>query len=156
MGLSGSPVTSLWFAAVTAEALRATLAPMASDADVTSPESGELAGEISTAFVQLLKQHSGIGPTACRTYVDKDVVMILLRGGYTRAETTLYEDGKWLDVRTSRHAFQDTMEGRFTAALERITGRQVQAFMSASHQNPDLQVEIFALEPEGEFQAAGG
>ena len=39
------------------------------------------------------------------------------------------------------------MEGRFTAELERMTGRRVHAFMSASHQDPDLQVEIFVLEP---------
>ena len=111
---------------------------------------GELSSEISTKFVQLLKQFSGKGPTQCRTYYDGDLVTVVLRGGYTAAEGTLFEDGKWLDVRAARHAFQDTMEGRFTAELERLTGRQVHAFMSASHQSPDLQVEIFVLEPARE------
>ena len=111
-------------------------------------KSGQLSGEISSTFVGLLKDHGGKGPTRCRTYVEDDVITVLLRGGYTRAESTLFEDGKWLEVRTARHSFSDTMEGRFTAALERLTGRKVQAFMSASHQDPDLQVEIFVLEPE--------
>ena len=111
-------------------------------------ESGELSGQISSTFVKLMKQHAGPGPTKCRTYVDEDMVVVLLRGGYTAAEGTLFEDGKWLEVRSARHAFQDTMEGRFTAALERLTGRQVHAFMSASHQDPDLQVEVFVLEPK--------
>ena len=76
------------------------------------------------------------------------MVIVLLRGGYTRAEGTLFEDGKWLDVRTARHSFSDTMEGRFTAALENMTGQRVNAFMSASHQDPDLQVEMFVLDGE--------
>jgi hypothetical protein len=41
------------------------------------------------------------------------------------------------------------MEVRFTDELERLTGREVLAFMSASHQDPDLQVEMFVLKPEG-------
>ena len=120
--------------------------PMARERETIDP-TGELSGQISTRFVQLIKEHSGKGPTRCRTYVEEDLVVVLLRGGYTLAEGTLFEAGRWLDVRTSRHAFQDTMEGRFSAELERMTGRQVHAFMSASHQDPDLQVEIFVLEP---------
>jgi uncharacterized protein YbcI len=107
---------------------------------------GALAGSISTTFVRLLKEHSGRGPTKCRTYVDDDLIIVLLRGGYTRMENTLFEDGKWLDVRAARHAFQDSMEGRFTDAIERLTGREVAAFMSASHQRPDIQIEAFVLD----------
>jgi uncharacterized protein YbcI len=70
----------------------------------------------------------------------------LMRGGFTRLENTLFEDGKFLDVRTMRHAFQDTMQGRFTEVIERFTGREVAAFMSASHQRPDLQMEVFVLD----------
>ena len=77
-----------------------------------------------------------------------------MRGGYTRAEGTLIEDGKWLDVRSMRQAFQDTMEGRFTEAIERLTSREVSAFMSASHQGPDIQVELFVLESDGNPQGS--
>ena len=97
-------------------------------------------------FVQLVKEHAGRGPTMCRTYVDDDLVTVLMRGGFSPVENTLFEDGKWLDVRSTRHAFQDTMEGRFTEVIERVTGREVAAFMSASHQQPDLQIEVFVLD----------
>ena len=107
---------------------------------------GEIAAEISTTLVQLLKEHAGRGPTKCRTYIDDDFVMVLMRGGYTKFENTLFENGKFLDVRSMRHAFQDTMEGRLTEVIERLTGRQVAAFMSASHQQPDLQIEVFVLD----------
>jgi uncharacterized protein YbcI len=93
-----------------------------------------------------MKEYGGKGPTKCRTYIDDDFVVVLMRGGFNRAEQTLFEDGKWQDVRHSRHALQDTMEGRFTETLERLTGRQVHAFMSASNQEPDLQVQMFVLD----------
>ena len=107
---------------------------------------GELAGEISTTFVRLFKEHADRGPTKCRTYIEDDLIVVLLRGGYSRMENTLFEDGKWLDVRSMRHTFQDTMEGRLTEAIERLTGREVAAFMSASHQRPDIQIEAFVLD----------
>ena len=112
----------------------------------TSQVVGELAGAISTAFVQLLKEHGDRGPTRCRTYIDDDLIIVFMRGGYSRMENTLFEDGKWLDVRSMRHTFQDTMEARFTETIERLTGREVAAFMSASHQRPDLQIEAFVLD----------
>ncbi len=33
--------------------------------------------------------------------------------------------------------------------IERLTGRMVAAFMSTSHQSPDLVGETFVFEPEG-------
>ena len=97
-------------------------------------------------IVRLLKEHADRGPTKCRTYIDDDLVIVLMRGGFSRLENTLFEDGKFLDVRAMRHALQDTMEGRFTEVIERVTGRQVAAFMSATHQRPDLQMEVFVLD----------
>ena len=102
--------------------------------------------EISNQIVRLLKKHADRGPTKCRTYFDDDLVIVLMRGGFSRFETTLFEDGKFLDVRQMRHTFQDTMEARFTEVIETVTGREVVAFMSASHQNPDLQMEVFVLD----------
>jgi uncharacterized protein YbcI len=121
---------------------------MSTEREQTAPPrtGGELAGRISTAIVQLLKEHADRGPTKCRTYIDDDLIVVLLRGGYSRMENTLFEDGKFLDVRAMRHTFQDTMEGRFTDVIERLTGREVAAFMSASHQQPDLQIEAFLLD----------
>ncbi len=107
---------------------------------------GHLAEQISTRFVQLIKEHGDRGPTKCRTYIDDDLVIVLMRGGFSRLENTLFEDGKWLDVRTTRQTFQDTMEGRLTETIEHLTGRRVSAFMSASHQHPDMQIEMFVLD----------
>jgi hypothetical protein len=45
------------------------------------------------------------------------------------------------------------MQGRFTETIERLAGREVAAFMSASHQRPDLQIEAFVL--DGGVEAQG-
>ena len=115
---------------------------------------GALSDQISTAFVQLIKEHGDRGPTKCRTYIDDDLIIVLMQSGYSRLENTLIEDGKWLDVRSTRQAFQDTMEGRLSDTIERLTGREVSAFMSASHQQPDIQIELFVLNPRPDPQSS--
>ena len=127
---------------------------MSLEADQPGPTRGELAEKISRTFVQMLKEYADRGPTKCRTYIDDDLVIVLMRGGFSRLENTLFEDGKFLDVRAMRHAFQDTMEGRFTEVIERLTGKEVAAFMSASHQRPDLQIEVFVLDGGADPQAS--
>ena len=122
--------------------------------DETEPlQGGRLLVEVSNRVVTLFRDFSGKGPSACKTHwAGSDMIVVLLRGGFTIAEQTLYEGGHEKSVRDSRHALQDTLEGRMSEIIEEVTGRQVVAFMSASHQVPDLQVEMFLLEPE---QAGG-
>ena len=101
---------------------------------------GEIAAEISTMFVQLLKEHADRGPTKCRTYVDDDLVIVLMRGGFSRLENTLFEDGKFLDVRAMRHALQDTMEGALHGgdrALDRPSGCGVHERDPPAPRSPD-------------------
>jgi uncharacterized protein YbcI len=119
---------------------------VAPEPEQAAPSRGEIAKDISNKIVHLLKTHGDRGPTRCRTYFDDDLVIVLMRGGFSRVEDTLFEDGKFLDVRRMRHTFQDTMEARFTEVIEDLTGREVLAFMSASHQRPDLQLEVFVLD----------
>lgn len=109
--------------------------------------------EISNGIVRLLKEHGDRGPTNCRTHIDEELVIVVMKGGHSRLENTLFEDGKFLDVRAARQIFQDTMEARFTEVVENATGREVTAFMNASHQQPDLQVEVFVLDAVQPTQA---
>ncbi|HVE67514.1 MAG TPA: Na-translocating system protein MpsC family protein [Solirubrobacteraceae bacterium] len=106
--------------------------------------------EISNTVVHLMKEHTGKGPPKCRTYVQDELVTVLMRGGFSQVEQTLFEAGKWIDVRSGRQDVQDTLAARFIEAIEKILVRKVIAFMSASHQDPDLQVELFLLEPHPE------
>ena len=109
---------------------------------------GELRQELSNAIVALFKQYAGRGPTDCRTYLEPDLVIVVLAGGYSAAERTLFEAGKWHEVRQSRMAWQDSMEVRFVETIERLTHRTVKAFLSANRQDAQLTIELFALERE--------
>lgn len=73
-------------------------------------------------------------------------MVLVLTGGYSAGEQTLFEAGKWHDVRHARLAWQDSMEVRFTHTIEELTHRTVKAFLSASHQDPDVSVELFVLD----------
>ena len=110
---------------------------------------GRLLVEISNRVVGLFRDFSGKGPSTCKTFwAGDDLLVVLLRGGFTVAEQTLYEGGRGKAVRESRNALQDTIKSRLTAVIEDVTGRKVVAFMSTSHQDPDLQAELFLLQPE--------
>jgi uncharacterized protein YbcI len=108
---------------------------------------GTLRSEISTAIVGLYKNHYGKGPTHCRTYLEPDLVTVILGEGYTPSEQTLFEAGRWYEVRAARQIWQDSMHERFVETIEELTHRKVKAFMSANRQDPDYAVELFVLEP---------
>ena len=89
---------------------------------------------ISEGLVALLKEYYGRGPDKAKTYVTDDLVVCLLRGGFTRVEQTLLEGGHGGDVIRQRMAFQDVMRSRFQQVVEDATGRTVIGFMSGNQQ----------------------
>jgi uncharacterized protein YbcI len=111
---------------------------------------GEVMARISTALVQLHSRYYGKGPTKAKTHLVNDTVISILRGGFTTVERTLIDQGNVDAVYNMRRSFQTVMEDQFTAIVEEATGRRVIAYMSQIHQNPDLAVEIFMLEPAEE------
>lgn len=106
---------------------------------------GEIRNAISDGLVGLLKEYYGRGPDRTKTYVDGDLVVCLLRGGFTRVEQTLREAGHGEDVIRQRMAFQEVMRDRFVSVVEEATGREVIGFMSGNQQDPDMICEIFVL-----------
>ena len=108
---------------------------------------GEVLAEISTALVQLHSRYYGKGPTKPKTHMVNDTVISILRGGFTTVERTMLDRGDADAVHHMRRSFQTAMEEQFTAVVEKATGRNVIAYMSEIHENPDLAVEIFVLEP---------
>src|SRR3954469_24109013 len=89
--------------------------------DHPSP-TGPVAADISNAVVRLVREHFGKGPTQAKTLVHDDVVVTVLRGGFTHAEQTLYKAGKGDIVEEGRRAMQDVFEREMRAAVEQLTG----------------------------------
>jgi uncharacterized protein YbcI len=111
---------------------------------------GEVMASISTGLVRLHSRYYGKGPTKAKTYLVNDTVVCILKGGFTTVERTLIDEGNVDAVYQIRRSFQQAMEVQFTAVVEGAIGRKVIAYMSQIHQDPDLAVEIFVLEPTGE------
>ena len=72
---------------------------------------------------------------------------VVLRDTLTKGERSLVRDGRESLVLEMRKAFQNTMREDLVAGVEAIIGRQVVAFMSDNHIDPDFAVESFVLEP---------
>jgi uncharacterized protein YbcI len=109
-----------------------------------------MAAAISNAVVSLFSDYLGRGPTRARTAFGRDLVAVVLEETFTKAERRLVEEGEQQSVVTTRRIFQSTMREDLTAAIERITGRRVTAFLSDQSAEPDVAVEVFLLEPEPE------
>jgi uncharacterized protein YbcI len=115
---------------------------------------GDVRSAISDGLAGLLKEDYGRGPDKAKTYLTDDLVVCLLRGGFTRVEQTLLDGGHGGDVIRQRMAFQDVMRARFQHVVEEATGRTVIGFMSGNQQHPDIICEVFILAPNDPHRQA--
>jgi len=117
-----------------------------SGTDTDRPMRGEQAAAISNLIVKLVNDYTGRGPTKARTYINEDVVTVVLQDTLTKGERSLVRDGKEELVLHTRMAYQQTMRADLVAGLEAISGRTVRAFLSANHMEPDIAIESFVLD----------
>ena len=121
--------------------------PTSAGHEVAHAARGEILTAVSDGIVALFKEFYGKGPTRAKTYYEDDLVVCLLRGGFTRVEETLRDAGRGHEVILQRMAFQDVMRDRFESVIQEATGRRVVGFMSGNQQDPDMLCEIFVLAP---------
>jgi uncharacterized protein YbcI len=117
------------------------------DTQPSSVSHGDVLTAISDGLVALLKEFYGRGPTRAKSYYDDDLVVCVLRGGFSRVEQTLLDGGRGAAVIQQRMEFQEVMRERFTGVIEDATGRPVIGFMSGNQQHPDMMCEVFILAP---------
>jgi uncharacterized protein YbcI len=108
---------------------------------------GAKSAAISNHVVRTISEYTGRGPTKARTYINDNVVTVVLHDTLTKGERSLVSDDLAALVLATRKAFQGTMRHDLIAGVEQILGRQVTAFMSDNHINPDAAVEVFLLAP---------
>jgi uncharacterized protein YbcI len=111
---------------------------------VESPDEA-LEKELSQAVVEIFADNIGRGPTRSRAIVRDDTVVVILSGTLSKAEKRLVAQGEENTVITTRRTFQRTMRAELVAAVERLTGREVIAFMSGQQADPDYAAEVFVL-----------
>ena len=103
---------------------------------------------VTDAMVAFHQRYHHRAPVTARTQLlDDELLACVLGGVYTDVEQTMIEIQRGDAVQDTRSAFQLAMQDRFIAEVERLSGRRVVNFVSDSHVGPDLEVELFFLEP---------
>jgi uncharacterized protein YbcI len=113
------------------------------------PLRGEpLLAAVTDVMVSLHQRYYHRVPVTAKTLLLSDEVLICVLGGiYTDVEKTLIELQRTTIVQEARSAFQSAMQDKFIGAVERLSGRNVLAFISNQHVGPDMEVELFMLQP---------
>jgi uncharacterized protein YbcI len=119
---------------------------MADQTEQDRPSTGSLTLAISNAIVGLLREYTGRGPTKARTTIRDNVVLVVLEQTLTKGEQSLVAKGREDKVLEIRHEFQNAMREECSQKVAELTGRNVTAFLSANHIDPDIGAEIFFLE----------
>jgi uncharacterized protein YbcI len=94
----------------------------------------------------MLREYTGRGPTKARTTIRDNVVLVMLEQTLTKGEQSLVAKGRSDKVLEIRHEFQNAMRQECSDKVAELTGRNVLAFLSANHIDPDLGAEIFMLD----------
>ncbi len=121
---------------------------MGSDDDLRHAEEkgGSLLAQISNAFVSMQKEYWGIGPLEAKSYMMDDLLLIVMRGGLTRAEHTMLDFGQQDMVRNFRQTFENEMTQQLTGMIEELTGRKVLTYQSQILFDPNIVAELFVFD----------
>lgn len=106
----------------------------------------ELLAAVTEAMVALHERYHHRAPVTAKTQLlDDDLIAVVMGGVYTEVEKTMIELQRVTLVQETRSAFQEAMQQRFIDEIERLSGRDVIAFVSNHHVGPDLEIELFVL-----------
>ncbi|HEY5053103.1 MAG TPA: Na-translocating system protein MpsC family protein [Solirubrobacterales bacterium] len=114
---------------------------------IDPPLQGEdLLSAVTSAMVALHEHYHHRAPVSAKTQLlDEDLLACVMGGVYTDVEKTMIELQRSTVVQETRSAFQNAMQQKFIDEVERLSGRDVIAFISNSHVGPDVEVELFML-----------
>lgn len=128
---------------------------MSVQTNIAEEPAGSSVLQISNAIGRIHKEFVGRGPDRVRTYVDDDLVVCLLEGGFTRAEQSVREHVGESTVLELRVQLQEAMKLAMIEAVEGILGRSVRSFMSANDFEANVQVEVLLLDTPVATSAPG-
>jgi uncharacterized protein YbcI len=85
--------------------------------------------------------------TAKARLLGDDLLACVLGDAINEVETTMIELQRKTILQETRSPFQEAMQHKLIAAVERLSGRHVQAFISNSRVDPEIEIELFMLKP---------
>jgi uncharacterized protein YbcI len=107
---------------------------------------GELNAAVTSALVGVHNEYLGRGPTTAWTFYKDHILVTMMHEVMTPAERTLARGSRADSVIQMRHFYQEAMQADYIEAVERLTGKQVTAFISGNHLDPDVAAELFVLD----------
>jgi uncharacterized protein YbcI len=115
-----------------------------------APLTGDaLLSAVTEAMIELHQRYHHRAPVTAKTLLLGDDLLACVLGGiYTTVEQTMIELQRSPIVHDTRNAFQDAMQHKFITAVEQLSGREVLEFISSHHVGPDIEIELFMLEPQ--------
>jgi uncharacterized protein YbcI len=118
---------------------------------------GSMLSALSNEMVALYKTQLGRGPTKVRSdWAGADALLVTLEDSLTPAEQRLVEMGEHGRLRDTRTFFQYATAKEFIEMAERLTKRQVRAFVSGIDTAADVSSELFYFDPEEELPTVTG
>jgi uncharacterized protein YbcI len=103
---------------------------------------------VTDSLASLHERYYHRAPVNAKTQLMGGELLACVMGGiYTDVEKTLIELQRGTVVKETRSAFQTAMQATFISEIQRLSGRRVRTFISDSHVGPDLEIELFLLEP---------
>ena len=109
-------------------------------------QGGDLLARISNEFVTMQKEFWGLGPLEAKSYMLDDLLLVVMRGGMTRAELTMIDFDEHAMVREYRQRFEDRMAQNLTDKIEHLTGRKVLTYQSQVLFDPHIVTELFVFD----------
>jgi uncharacterized protein YbcI len=104
----------------------------------------ELLAAVTKSMVALHERYHHRAPVTAKTQMLGDDLLACVMGGvYTEVEKTMIELQRSTVVQETRSAFQEVMQRKFIDEVERLSGRDVLAFISNHHVGPDIEIELF-------------
>jgi uncharacterized protein YbcI len=114
-----------------------------------APLSGDqLLAAVTDAMVAFHQRYHHRAPVSAKTLLLGGELLVCVLGGvYTDVEKTMIELQHGTVVHETRSTFQVAMQHKLIAAVERLSGRDVLSFTSDHHVGPDMEIDLFMLEP---------
>lgn len=113
----------------------------------------EMLVAVTEAMVAFHEHYHHRKPVTAKTLMlGDDLVACVLGGVYTDVEKTMIEIQRSTIVQETRNEFQNAMQDKFINAVERLSGRNVLAFISNHHVGPDIEIELFLLTPNATLE----
>ena len=120
------------------------------DEPAAAQQGVELIVHISLEMVRLYKEHFARPARATTHWAGPDALVVVLEDTLTLAERNMVNAGEQQRLRDKRTSVQYSKVREFCEPVERITGRKVRSFLSATDTEvKGLAMETFLLHPAG-------